>query len=245
MESHGVDKYEWLACDSISFLRFRLFLPCLILVMFHIDVLDCFQNIVTFDVYSQEFLSGFCVFDLGVAEIRSACRLLVTLSTQRGTPRRTVLNALVAAIRYSATIIPSDTGSGTGVGTKGSLLKDTVNDTSHPSTSASAPISVTSPSTGPGSAGTGLSTAGGTLPGLSKTPTKEQGQAQGQVQGQVQGQGAEDSEMCSRRLRTLTRLAAMVTLVIKASGATGIVDPSSTTHTPQVTHTTPYHTKHV
>jgi hypothetical protein len=190
------------------------------------------------------------VFDLGVAEIRSACRLLVTLSTQRGTPRRTVLNALVAAIRYSATIIPSDTGSGTG--TKGAALHDTANDTSHPSTSTSpsAPITVTSPSTGPGSAGAGVSTAGGTLPGLSKTPTKEQGQAHtqaqglGQVQGQGQGAGAEDSEVCSRRLRTLTRLAAMVTLVIKASGATGIVDPSSTTHTPQVTRTTPHHTMH-
>lgn len=187
------------------------------------------------------------MFDLGVAEIRSACRLLVTLSTQRGTPRRTVLNALVAAIRYSATIIPSDTGSGSGTGTKGAALNDMAKDASHPSTSASPPIAatVTSPSTGPGPPGTGVSTARSTLPGPSKTPTKEQGQAHGQVQaqGQVQGQGAEDSEVCSRRLRTLTRLAAMVTLVIKASGATGIVDPSSTTHTPQVTHATPHHTR--
>jgi hypothetical protein len=228
------------ACVRISVFCIRLFLPCLIFVMFPINVLVYFQNIATLVLSSQEFLSDFCVFDLGVAEIRSACRLLVTLSTQRGTPRRTVLNALVAAIRYSATIIPSDTGSGTGTGTKGAALNDTVNDASHPSTSASpsAPITVTSPSTGPGSAGTGVSTAGGTLPGPSKTPTKEHGQAQGQVQ----GQGAEDSEVCSRRLRTLTRLAAMVTLVIKASGATGIVDPSSTTHTPQVTHTMPCHT---
>lgn len=171
------------------------------------------------------------MFDSGVAEIRSACRLLVTLSTQRGTPRRTVLNALVAAIRYSATIIPSDNGTGTGTETNGAVLNDTANDASHPSTSASAPIT----GTGPGSAGTGVSTAGSTLAGLSKTPTEKQGQAHGQVQ----GQGAEDSEVCSRRLRTLTRLAAMVTLVIKASGATGIVDPSSTTHTPQVAHTTP------
>lgn len=210
--------------------------------MFPFNVLDCFQVIVTFDVSSQILLLGFFVFNLGVAEIRSACRLLVTLSTQRGTPRRTVLNALVAAIRYSATIIPSDTGSGSGTGSKGASLNDTVNDASHPSASPSAPITVTSPSTGPGSPGTGVSTAGGTLPGPSKTPTKKQVQAHGQVQAQGQGAGVEDSEVCSRRLRTLTRLAAMVTLVIKASGATGIVDPSSTTHTPQVTHTTPHHT---
>lgn len=147
----------------------------------------------------------------------------MTLSTQRGTPRRTVLNALVAAIRYSATIITGDivTDMGTGTGTKRAEPCDTVNDAAHPSTSAC-----------PGSSPSGTSVSTGAL----KSTNKEQVQVQGQGQGQ--GFGPEDSEMCSRRLRTLTRLAAMVTLVIKASGATGIVDPSSTTHTPQVTQAT-------
>jgi hypothetical protein len=44
----------------------------------------------------------------------------------------------------------------------------------------------------------------------------------------------ESPAACSRRLRCLTRLASMVTLVVKASGSTGIPDPSSAAHAPQV-----------
>ena len=48
----------------------------------------------------------------GVSEIRSACRFLVTLSTQRGAPRLTVLNALVLSIRCNATATPSQSNYG-------------------------------------------------------------------------------------------------------------------------------------
>lgn len=151
----------------------------------------------------------------------------MTLSTQRGTPRRTVLNALVAALRYSATIIPGDivTEKGTGTGMKGTVTRDVVSDTTPISSPRLIPLVA--------SVSTSVITGAGTTKAIHKeqSPAQEQGQSQGQ------GLRPEDPEMCSRRLRTLTRLAAMVTLVIKASGATGIVDPSSTTHTPQVTYT--------
>ena len=150
----------------------------------------------------------------------------MTLSTQRGTPRRTVLNALVAALRYSATIIPGDIVLETGTGMKGTVPCDAISDTTPISSPRLLPLVAS------------VSTSGSTGAGTMKAINKEQSPSQGQAQGQGQGLGPEDPEMCSRRLRTLTRLAAMVTLVIKASGATGIVDPSSTTHTPQVTYMT-------
>lgn len=135
-----------------------------------------------------------------MSEIRSACRLLVALSTQRGAPRRTVLTALVNAIRDNATVSVS-----VGAEEEGEIEGDDLE----------------------GLEG-GVNEMGGNGDDTARTSIVSA------VSTRTRVCALESPDACSRRLRCLTRLASMVTLVVKASGSTGIPDPTSATHVPQV-----------
>ena len=151
---------------------------------------------------------------VGASEISSACRLLVALSAQRGIPRTVVLSSLVNAVRDNATDNVGETASvlpalatvpSTVMGLK--LLNGSTD--SDAAAAAAQNKTVTLPQILP----TTVTTT--TFPRVISATEKE----------------AMKLVECNKRLRSLTRLASMVTLVVKASGTPVVQDPTSASPT--------------
>jgi hypothetical protein len=139
---------------------------------------DCGDSIPYFLIYHYFPLEQAVVTGKNLTsstEIQSACRLLVALSTHRGTSRRVVLTPVIQAFKDNAVITPDD---GKGSSEFGCVIQE-----SH-----------------------------------CKEPSAES---------LLPSFGGESNEACSKRLRSLTRLASLVTLVVKASGTPGPVDPNN------------------
>ena len=173
---------------------------------------------------------------IGMSEIRSSCRLLVALSAQRGIPRVVVLTSLVQAIRDNATEGVADRtrlslirrelegkvdgkveGKSDGKGDKVVTEEELSLPNSHTSSQSTAVPAAVSQSVSSSGKEAAVAVAGTAVVVTVGDTAVE----------------IERAEQTNRRLRSLTRLVTMVTLVVRASGTSGIQDPSSST-VPQI-----------
>ena len=163
-------------------------------------------------------LYSLCNIDIpmsvGASEISSACRLLVALSAQRGIPRTVVLSSLVNAVRDNAT---------DKVGVTASIFPALA---TIPSSAMC--LKLLNGSTDSDAAAAAAQNKTGTLPQILATTvtTTTTTTAFPRV---ISAKEKEAMKLvdCNKRLRSLTRLASMVTLVVKASGTPVVQDPTS------------------